>query len=179
MLPHGVAMAAALLLGRRRQTRRRRASVSRALEREYLTPHTGRTPGDRASACGPNGVRRKPSHPWRALLWPSPQAQRETQRPLRPDPQPSGHTIDRLAFLARAHPGEPLKGRRKRLGKHRVITDERAPCPDEAGANGPFQECWPQTRWPAIASSRRHATPFEAPLPTPRNSQRCDHPATR
>ena len=69
---------------------------------------TGHMPGDSVGNCGHSSATLRPAHTLRAPLVPQPPTQRDAQGPIRPDQEDQGQAIDRLALLAREHPGEPL-----------------------------------------------------------------------
>jgi hypothetical protein len=80
----------------------------------------------------------------RSAATPQANAHRDAQAPIRLNQQHEGQTIDGFALLTGIHPGEALDRRRKGLGKHRVIDDERATLAGKERAPGQLQECLPR-----------------------------------
>jgi hypothetical protein len=114
--------------------RRRRLPGSQQPRRRATAPALARR------AAPLHGHRR----PRRAAAAPTPEADRDAQEPMRPDPPPGGQPQDRCALRAGRPPGAALERRRKRLGKPRGIEDERATLRGEARAPGQFQACLPR-----------------------------------
>jgi hypothetical protein len=80
----------------------------------------------------------------RAAAAPTPEADRDAPEPSRPAQPPAGQPQDRCALRAGRPPGAARERRRQRLGKPRVIEDERATRISEERAPGQFQACCPR-----------------------------------